>query len=82
MTIIARPILPDWLPELTIRNLRAGSGTAAIRFRGSEVDVLANSTGFEILHATRPRHEAWAPQGVERATPPAVAPDGSVVPAG
>jgi glycogen debranching enzyme len=54
------PMLPSWLPELTIRNLRAGSGTAAIRFRGSDADVLANSTGFEIVHATPPRPEAWA----------------------
>lgn len=49
------PALPDWLPELTIRNLRAGPGTAAIRFQGSEVSVISNTTGFEIHHGPAPR---------------------------
>ena len=44
------PALPDWLPELTIRNLRAGDGAAGLRFHGTEVEVLSNTTGFEIIH--------------------------------
>ncbi len=54
------PSLPQWLPELTIRNLRAGSGTAAIRFHGKHAEVLSNSTGFEIIHAPAPRPTPWA----------------------
>jgi len=45
---------------LTIRNLRAGDGTVALRFHRNGVDILANSTGFEIIHAEAPRPEPWA----------------------
>ena len=62
------PALPDWLPELTIRNLRAGTGMAGLRFHGHEVEVLANTTGFEIIHGRAPRpappvSKAGAPVG-------------------
>ncbi len=49
------PALPDWLPELTIRNLRAGDGAAELHFHDSAVDVLSNTTGFEIIHGKAPR---------------------------
>ena len=49
------PALPDWLPELTIRNLRAGDGSAGLRFHGREVEILDNTTGFEIVHGHAPR---------------------------
>ena len=49
------PALPDWLPELTIRNLRAGNGSAGLRFHDSEVEILDNTTGFEIIHGPAPR---------------------------
>ncbi len=55
------PALPDWLPELTIGNLRAGSGAAAIRFHGTDVEVLSNTTGFEIIHQVAPRPTPWKP---------------------
>jgi hypothetical protein len=54
------PALPDWLPELTIRNLRAGNGVAALRVRGSGVEVLSNSTGFEVVHGRPPGAESCA----------------------
>lgn len=54
------PALPDWLPELTIWNLRAGNGHAGLRLHGREVEVLANTTGFEILHSVAPRPAPWA----------------------
>jgi glycogen debranching enzyme len=53
------PALPDWLPELTIGNLRAGSGAAALRFHGADVEVLSNTTGFEVIHAVAPRPTPW-----------------------
>jgi len=53
--IYVNPALPDWMPELTITNLRAGRGAASIRFREDDVDVLSNTTGFEIVHAPAPR---------------------------
>lgn len=58
--LYVNPALPDWLAELTIHDLRAGAGRAALRFRGTEVEVLANSTGFEIVHAPAPRPAPWA----------------------
>jgi glycogen debranching enzyme len=54
------PALPDWLSEVTIGNLRAGAGAAAIRFRGKEVEVISNTTGFEIIHQVAPRPTPWA----------------------
>ena len=48
--LYADPALPAWLPEIEIRNLRAGSGSADIRFRANEIDVLNNTTGLEIVH--------------------------------
>jgi glycogen debranching enzyme len=53
--IYVDPRLPDWLPTLTIRNLRAGKGSADIRFEGDRADVLSNSTGFEIIPGPVPR---------------------------
>ena len=53
------PALPDWLPELTIGNLRAGSGAAALRFHGTDVEVLSNTTGFEVIHEVAPRPAPW-----------------------
>ncbi len=53
------PALPDWLSEITIGNLRAGNGAAALRFRGKEVEVLSNTTGFEIIHEVAPRPTPW-----------------------
>ena len=49
------PALPDWLPSLIIRNLRAGKGAAELRFHDGEVEVLSNTTGFEVIHGPAPR---------------------------
>jgi glycogen debranching enzyme len=54
------PALPDWLPELTIRNLRAGNGTAGLRFHGRDVEVLSNTTGFDVIHSVAPRPAPWS----------------------
>jgi glycogen debranching enzyme len=53
------PALPDWLPELTIHKLRAGSGTASLRFHDSQVEVLSNTTAFEVIHGVPPRPAPW-----------------------
>jgi glycogen debranching enzyme len=53
--IYINPDLPDWLPDLTLKNLRAGKGAAEIRMRRDEVDVVSNTTGFEIIHGRIPR---------------------------
>jgi glycogen debranching enzyme len=59
-TLYVNPALPEWLPELTIGNLRAGSGALSLRFHGDEVEVLSNTSGFEVVHAPAPRPAAPA----------------------
>jgi glycogen debranching enzyme len=60
--IYVNPALPDWLPSVTIRNLRAGGGSLDLALSDGEVEVLKNSTRFEVIHAPAPRPE---PVGAE-----------------
>jgi glycogen debranching enzyme len=77
--LYVNPALPDWLPEITIRNLRAGDGVAGLRFHDrDQVDVLANTTGFEIVHGMAPRPARWERSGTTGLAP---APGPSVAPA-
>jgi glycogen debranching enzyme len=48
------PALPDWLPELTITNLRAGKGALALRFRDGTFETLSNTSGFDVVHGPPP----------------------------
>jgi glycogen debranching enzyme len=56
-TIYVNPNLPDWLPKITIRNLRAGKGAADITLEHEGLEVLSNSTGFKIVQGRVPRPE-------------------------
>ena len=53
--LYVNPNLPDWLPAFTIRNLRAGKGAADLRLERDRVDVISNTTGFEIVQGPVPR---------------------------
>ncbi len=53
--LYVNPALPDWLPRLTIRNLRAGGGAMDLALDDGQVQVLANTTGFEVVHEPAPR---------------------------
>ncbi len=55
--IYVNPALPDWLPALTIRNLRAGRGSLDLALSDGSVEVLSNTTGFELIHGPAPRPE-------------------------
>jgi glycogen debranching enzyme len=55
--IYVNPALPAWLPALTIRNLRAGRGSLDLSVGDGSVDVLSNTTGFEVIHGPAPRPE-------------------------
>jgi glycogen debranching enzyme len=58
------PLLPSWLPELTISNLRLGRGALGIRFNGGNAEVLANTSGFDVIHGPPPpRHAGPAGTG-------------------
>jgi glycogen debranching enzyme len=52
------PQLPDWLPEVTIRNLRAGRGAADVRMSRDRTEVLSNTTGFEFVEGAPSRRSA------------------------
>ena len=67
-TLIVDPVLPEWLPEVTLRNFQVGQSRAALRFRRdasghTEVEVLENG-GLAIRRV--PPGEAAAPQGKDR----------------
>ena len=53
--IFVNPNLPDWLPSITIRNLRAGRGATDLRMTHDTLEVLSNTTGFKILQGREPR---------------------------
>lgn len=53
-TIYVNPALPWWLPDLTLRNLRAGKGALDLHFEDDQLQVLSNTTGFEIAHRQAP----------------------------
>lgn len=47
--IRVKPALPGWLPDLTVRDIRAGRGLVSVRFVAGAVEVLSNTTGFRIV---------------------------------
>jgi hypothetical protein len=53
--VYVNPALPEWLPSLTIRNLRAGGGSLDLAFNDGDVEVLSNTSRFEVIHAPPPR---------------------------
>jgi glycogen debranching enzyme len=53
--IYVDPALPEWLPSVTIRNLRAGRGSIDLKLDDGEVEVLSNTSRFEVIHAPAPR---------------------------
>jgi glycogen debranching enzyme len=53
--LYVNPALPEWLPEITITNLRAGRGAMNLHFLDSTVGELRNTTGYRVIHASAPR---------------------------
>jgi glycogen debranching enzyme len=50
------PALPDWLPTLGLRGLRAGAGAIDLDFEDGEVAVRTNTTRFEVVSGPPPTH--------------------------
>jgi hypothetical protein len=42
------------MPEITLRNLRLGTGSLDIRFVDSSVSVMTNSSGYRVVHGPAP----------------------------
>ncbi|HET9756673.1 MAG TPA: glycogen debranching N-terminal domain-containing protein [Candidatus Limnocylindrales bacterium] len=52
--LYVNPALPDWLPEITIQNLRLGTGSMAIHFTDGDAEVLSNTSGYRVVHGPAP----------------------------
>jgi glycogen debranching enzyme len=52
--LYVNPALPDWMPEITIKNLRVGGGALDVHFTDGVVDVLSNTSRYELVHAPAP----------------------------
>jgi glycogen debranching enzyme len=55
-TLYIDPVLPKWVPDITLYNLRVGASTVTLRFWREQdetrYDVLANSNGLQVTHAS------------------------------
>jgi glycogen debranching enzyme len=52
--LYVNPALPDWMPEITVNNLRVGGGSLDIHFTDGDVEVLSNTSKYEVVHAPAP----------------------------
>lgn len=52
--LYVNPALPEWMPEISIRNLRVGQGALDIRFADGDVELRSNTSKYEIVHAPAP----------------------------
>ena len=52
--LYVNPALPDWLPEVSITNLRVGRGALEIHCHDGSVEVLSNTSGYRVIHAPAP----------------------------
>jgi glycogen debranching enzyme len=53
--IFVDPALPDWLPDVTISNLRAGRGAMTLQIGADGTNVVENTTGFAVVEGPPPR---------------------------
>jgi glycogen debranching enzyme len=55
-TLYVDPSLPKWLPDITLTNLRVGTGMVTLRFwreqNETRWDVLSNSNGLRVMHSS------------------------------
>lgn len=52
--LLVDPHLPEWLPEITIRDLRVGEARVTIRFRGSSWEVLEKEGKLHVVQQPMP----------------------------
>jgi len=54
-TLYVDPVLPHWLPEITLHNLRVGGGKVTLRFwreqEDSRYEVLSSSNGLQVVQS-------------------------------
>ncbi|HUP61053.1 MAG TPA: glycogen debranching N-terminal domain-containing protein [Thermoanaerobaculia bacterium] len=52
--LVVDPHLPEWLPEITIRDLRVGAARVTIRFHGTSWDVLEKEGTLHVVQQPLP----------------------------
>jgi hypothetical protein len=52
--LYVNPALPSWLPEISIHNLRLGTGSLALHLVDHGVDVQSNTSGYRVVHGPAP----------------------------
>jgi glycogen debranching enzyme len=54
-TLYIDPVLPKWIPDITLHNLRVGASTVTLRFWREQdethYEVLANKDGLHVVHS-------------------------------
>jgi glycogen debranching enzyme len=54
-TLYIDPVLPKWIPDITLHNLRVGASTVTLRFWREQdethYEVLANNDGLHVVHS-------------------------------
>jgi hypothetical protein len=78
-TLIVDPCLPEWLPEVTVRNVRVGQLRAGLRFRRdasghTDVEAIEN-TGLDIRRLPPRDAAAQAEDRIEAAVCAALDPE-------
>ena len=66
--LYVNPALPDWLPEVSISNLRVGDGAVEIHCHDGSVEVLSNTSGYRVIQAPAPG--PFGSRGAVTASPP------------
>jgi glycogen debranching enzyme len=55
-TLYVDPVLPGWLPDVTLSNLRVGGSMVTLRFwreqEETRYDVVSSSNGLKVMHST------------------------------
>jgi hypothetical protein len=58
-TLYVDPVLPHWLPDITLHNLRVGTSTVTLRFWREQdetrFEVLSGSDGLHVMHWSEDR---------------------------
>ncbi len=52
--LYVNPALPEWMPEIRIRNLRVGGGSLDVHLADGVVEVLSNTSKYQVVHAPAP----------------------------
>jgi glycogen debranching enzyme len=65
-TLYIDPVLPHWLPDITLHNLRLGTNTVSLRFWREQdqtrYDVLSSNGGLSVVFSSEREHSLNSPE--------------------